>query len=133
MTFPLQDRLGDRATRGDEDVNAEIRRQFQPCGGRSLLRLAGGLGGIADPQGAGLDLGVEGGGVADDVAVELVVVLAVDLDPHLLARVMVDLVILLGPSGHQPQRQLDPVMEPVGGGDIEVQAGRRLGLHPGSG
>jgi hypothetical protein len=67
-----------------------------------LVRLTGGLGWNADRQGTGLDLGVKGGGLADDVAVELVVVLTVDLDPHSLSHVLVDLVIILGASGDEP-------------------------------
>jgi hypothetical protein len=50
-------------------------RQFQQRGAGSQLRLAGGLGWDADRQGTWLDLGEKGGGLADDIAVELVVVL----------------------------------------------------------
>jgi hypothetical protein len=57
-------------------------RQFHPRGAGSQLRLVGGLGWDADRLGTWLDLGGEGGGLADDVAVELVVVLSVDPDPH---------------------------------------------------
>ncbi len=64
--------------------------------------LAGGLGWDADRQGTWLDLGEEGGGFADDVAVELVVVLPVDDDPHPLSLALVDLVILLGAPGDEP-------------------------------
>ena len=49
-----------------------------------------------------MDLGEEGGGFADDVAVELVVVLSVDDDPHPFSLELVDLVILLGASGDEP-------------------------------
>jgi hypothetical protein len=59
------------------------------------LRFAGGFGGDAEGQSTRLDLGEERGGLADDVAVELVVVLPVDDDPHPLSRVLIDLVILL--------------------------------------
>jgi hypothetical protein len=69
---------------------------------RSGLWLAGGLGRNADRQSTRLDLGEEGGRLADDVAVELVVVLPVDHDPHCLAHVLINLVILLGASGDQP-------------------------------
>jgi hypothetical protein len=66
------------------------------------LRLAGGLGWDADGQGTWLDLGGEGGGLADDVAVGLVVVLSADLDPNALPGVLVDLIILLGATGDEP-------------------------------
>src|SRR5687767_4857533 len=69
---------------------------------RSQLRLAGDLGWDADRQGTWLDFGVKGGGLADDIAVELVVVLPVDLDPHSFSGALVDLVILLGASGDEP-------------------------------
>jgi hypothetical protein len=49
-----------------------------------------------------LDLGGEDGGLADDVAVELVVVLSVDDDLHPFSRALVDLVILLCTSGDEP-------------------------------
>jgi hypothetical protein len=49
-----------------------------------------------------LDLGVKGGGLTDDVAVELVVFLSVDDDPHASSLVLVDLVILFGASGDEP-------------------------------
>jgi hypothetical protein len=77
-----------------------------------------------------LDLRVEGGGLADDVAVELVVGLPVDADLHSLSRVLVDLVILLGASGDEPQCDLDPVPESAWGG---MQRSRRpsSGLAPG--
>ena len=68
----------------------------------SLLGFAGGLGWDADGKGAWLDLGEQGGGLADHVAVELVVVFSVDPDPHPFSCVLVDLVILLGAPGHQP-------------------------------
>ena len=68
----------------------------------SLLWLASGLGWNTDGQGAWLDFGEQGGGLADDVAVELVVVLPVDDDPHSFSLVLVDLVILLGASGDEP-------------------------------
>src|SRR6185503_913435 len=85
------------------------------------LRFGGGLGGDADGQSTWLDLRVEGGGLADDVAVELVVVLPVNGDPHPLSRVLVDLVILLGASSEESQSDLDPVPEPAGGGDVEIE------------
>ena len=56
----------------------------------------------AEGQRTRLDLGLEGGGLADHVAVELVVVFSVELDSHLLSSVLVDLVILLGAPGYQP-------------------------------
>ena len=68
----------------------------------SLLGFAGGLGWDADGKGAWLDLGEEGGGFADDVAVELVVLLSVDRDPHRYSPVLVDLIILLGASSDEP-------------------------------
>ena len=71
-------------------------------GVRSLLWLAGGLGRNADRQGTWLDLGEKGGGLADDVAVELVVLLPVDGDPYRFSGVLVDLVILFGASGDEP-------------------------------
>jgi hypothetical protein len=77
-------------------------RQLQPRAAGSLLWLAGGLGWDADRQSTWLDLGEEGDGFSDDVAVELVVVLPVDLDPHPFSRVLVDLVILLGASSDEP-------------------------------
>jgi hypothetical protein len=81
----------------------------------SRLRVAGGLGWWdADGQGTWLDLRVEDGGLTDDVAVELVVVLAVDHDPYSLSGVLVDLVILLGASGEESQSELGPVPEPAG-------------------
>lgn len=34
---------------------------------------------------------------------------------------LVDLVILLGASGDEPQSKLDPVPESTGGGDVEIE------------
>ena len=67
----------------------------------SLLGFAGGLGWDADGKGAWLDLGEQGGGLADHVAVELVVLLSIDDDPHRFSLALVDLVILLGASGNE--------------------------------
>ena len=77
-------------------------REVQPRAAGSLLGFAGGLGWDADGQGTWLDIRVEDGGLTDDVAVELVVVLTVDGDPYSLSRVLVDLVVLLGASGDEP-------------------------------
>src|SRR5512133_4133186 len=78
-----------------------VRVRFSRAAG-SLLGCAGGLGWDADREGAWLDLGEQGGGFADDVAVELVVLLSVDDDPHRFSGALVDLVILLGASGDEP-------------------------------
>ena len=76
-------------------------RQFHPrAPGHSCGSLAAWVG-TQIARAPGLDLGGEGGGLADDVAVELVVALSVDPDPHPF-RVLVDLVILLGASGDEP-------------------------------
>ena len=75
---------------------------FRPWAAQSHLRLAAGLGRHADGQGTRLDLGEESGGLPDDVAVELVIVLPVDRDPHRFSRALVDLVILLGATGDEP-------------------------------
>ena len=77
-------------------------RQLQPWRAGSQLGLAGGLGWDADRQGTWLDFGEEGGGLPDDVAVELVVVLPVDDDPDAFPLALVDLVILLGASSDEP-------------------------------
>jgi hypothetical protein len=53
-----------------------------------------------------LELRVQDGGLTDDIAVELIVVLAVDHDPYSLSRVLVDLVMLLGASGEESQGEL---------------------------
>ena len=58
--------------------------------------------GDADGQCVGLDLSDERCAFADDVAVELVVVDAIDVDFDALAGVLVDLVVLLGSPGDQP-------------------------------
>jgi len=75
---------------------------FDRWGAGSLLWLAGGLGWDTDGKGTRLDLSEQDGGFADDVAVELVVLLPVDDDPHRFSGVLVDLVILLGASGDEP-------------------------------
>ena len=68
----------------------------------SLLWVAAGLGRHADRQGTRLDLSEESRGLPDNVAIELVVLLPVDHDPHPLSRALVDLIILLGASGDEP-------------------------------
>ena len=85
----------------DTGFHVNYRKVEQPRGAGSLLWLAGGLGRHADRQGTWLDLGEEGGGLADHVAVELVVFLSVDDDPHPCSLALVDLVILLGASGNE--------------------------------
>ena len=75
----------------------------------------------ANRQCAGLDLGRQAGGFTYDVAVELIVVLAIDPDPHPSAGVLVNLVIPLRLAGDQPQSQLDPMPEPAWRGDLEIE------------
>jgi hypothetical protein len=85
-----------------------------------------------DRQGTRLDLGEQGGGFADDVTVELVVLLPVDDDPHALSLALVDLVILLGATGDEPGCEFDPVSESAGGRRCRDRGDRHLGSRPGS-
>ena len=63
----------------------------------------------ADGQGAWPDLRDELAAGTDHVAIELVVVGAVDGDPDNFPGDLVDLVVLLGSAGDQAQSELDPV------------------------
>jgi hypothetical protein len=78
------------------------------------------VGGSADHEGVRLDFGGEAAPLADDVAIKLLAVFAMDPHSDDLSRVLVDLVVLLRSTADQAQTEFDPVAQSMWRGHVQV-------------
>ena len=79
------------------------------------------VGGSADHEGVRLDFGGEAAPLADDVAIKLLAVFAMDPLSDDLSRVLVDLVVLLRLTADQAQTEFDPVAQSMWRSHVQVE------------